>query len=57
MYTSELLPAAQKTLNLAEVAYQTGEQNFIHLLVTCRTYFDTNLAFIAARAQLATVLA
>jgi cobalt-zinc-cadmium efflux system outer membrane protein len=57
MYTSELLPAAQETLNLAEEAYQAGEQDFIQLLVTRRTYFDTNLAFIAARAQLATAQA
>lgn len=57
MYTAELLPAVQETLNLAEEAYQAGEQDFIQLLVTRRAYFDTNLASIAARAQLATVQA
>jgi cobalt-zinc-cadmium efflux system outer membrane protein len=57
MYASELLPAAQETLNLAEEAYKAGEQDFIQLLVTRRTYFDTNLAFIAARAQLASAQA
>ncbi len=57
MYTSELLPAAQETLTLAEDAYKAGEQDFIQLLVTRRTYFDTNLAYIASRAQLATAQA
>jgi cobalt-zinc-cadmium efflux system outer membrane protein len=57
MYTGELLPAAQETLDLAEEAYKVGEQDFVQLLVTRRTYFDTNLAFIAARAQLATAQA
>jgi cobalt-zinc-cadmium efflux system outer membrane protein len=57
MYLSELLPAAQETLDLAEGAYRAGEQDFIQLLVTRRTYFDTNLAYIAARAQLATAQA
>jgi cobalt-zinc-cadmium efflux system outer membrane protein len=57
MYLSELLPAAQETLDLAEGAYRAGEQDFIQLLVTRRTYFDTNLAYIAARAQLSTAQA
>jgi cobalt-zinc-cadmium efflux system outer membrane protein len=51
------LPAAQETLDLAEAAYRAGEQDFIQLLVTRRTYFDTNLAYIAARAQLSTAQA
>jgi cobalt-zinc-cadmium efflux system outer membrane protein len=57
MYLNELLPAAQQTLDLAEAAYRGGEQDFIQLLVTRRTYFDTNLAYIAAKAQLATAQA
>lgn len=57
MYLSELLPAAQETLDLAEAAYRAGEQDFIQLLVTRRTYFDTNLAYIASRSQLATAQA
>lgn len=57
MYLNELLPAAQQTLDLAEGAYRAGEQDFIQLLVTRRTYFDTNLAYIAAKAQLATAQA
>jgi cobalt-zinc-cadmium efflux system outer membrane protein len=57
MYTDELLPVAQETLDLAEAAYKAGEQDFVQLLVTRRTYFDTSLAFIAARAQLASAQA
>lgn len=57
MYQSELLPAAQETLDLAEAAYRAGEQDFIQLLVTRRTYFDTSLAYVAARAHLATAQA
>lgn len=57
MYLSELLPAAQETLDLAEAAYRSGELDFIQLLVTRRTYFDTNLAYITAQCQLATAQA
>lgn len=57
MYTNHLLPAAQETLDLAEDAYRVGEQDFVQLLVTRRTYFDSNLAYIAACAQLATAQA
>ncbi|WP_425399029.1 TolC family protein [Aeoliella sp.] len=53
MYSGELLPAAQQTLDMAETAYKGGEQDFIQLLVTRRTYFDTRLAAIASRAELA----
>ncbi|MCC9600428.1 TolC family protein [Stieleria sp. JC731] len=53
MYANELLPAAQQSLDLAEEAYQAGEQDFIQLLVTRRTYFDTNLAYVESRGDLA----
>lgn len=53
IYNDQLLPAAKETLVLAEEAYKVGEQDFVQLLVTRRTYFDTNLAYIAACAQLA----
>lgn len=57
IYVEELLPAAQETLDLAETAYRSGEQDFVQLLVSRRTYFDTNLAYIAAQAELATAQA
>lgn len=53
MYADDLLPAASESLELAEQAYRVGEQEFIQLLVTRRTFFDTNLNYIAAKAQLA----
>lgn len=53
MYLNELLPASKETLDLAESAYRVGEQDFLQLLVSRRTYFDTNLAFINAKAQVA----
>lgn len=52
-YQHQLLPAAGETLELAEAAYRAGEQDFIQLLVTRRTYLDTLLGSIDARAQLA----
>lgn len=51
--TFELLPMARESLDLAEEAYRAGEQDFIQLLDTRRTYFDTSLTLIAARADLA----
>ena len=53
VYVNQLIPAAQETLDLAEAAYKAGEQDFIQLLVTRRTYFDTNLALVTAQADLA----
>ncbi len=57
MYPKHLLPASQATMLLAEEAYRVGEQDFVQLLVTRRTYFDTNLAYIAACSQLASAQA
>ena len=57
MYNTDLLPLAQETLDLAEEAYRAGEQDFIQLLVSRRTYFETNLAYIASSAKLATAQA
>ncbi|MDM4018289.1 TolC family protein [Roseiconus lacunae] len=53
MYSGELLPAAQQSVDLAEEAYRAGEQDFIQLLVTRRTYFDTNLSYVQSRGDLA----
>jgi outer membrane protein, heavy metal efflux system len=52
-YLNELLPAAQETLDLAETAYRAGELDIIQVLVSRRTFFDTSLAYVEARAQLA----
>jgi cobalt-zinc-cadmium efflux system outer membrane protein len=52
-YSQEILPSAAEGLKLAEVAYQAGETSFIQVLVARRTYFDTNLQYVAAQTQLA----
>ena len=52
-YRSEILPNAKEGLDLAEVAYKAGQTSFVQVLVARRTYFDTNLQYIAAQAQLA----
>lgn len=52
-YANEILPNAAESMSLAELAYQSGETNFIQVLVARRTYFDSNLQYIAAQSQLA----
>ncbi len=53
MYAEEILPNAAEGLKLAETAYKSGETSFLQVLVARRTYFDTNLQYIVAQAQLA----
>jgi outer membrane protein, heavy metal efflux system len=52
-YAGDILPNAEEGLNLAETAYKAGETSFVQVLVARRTYFDTNLQYIASKAQLA----
>ena len=52
-YSQEILPNAAESMSLAELAYKSGETNFIQVLVARRTYFDSNLQYIAAQSQLA----
>ncbi len=52
-YAGEILPNAQEGLDLAEVAYKAGQTSFVQVLVARRTYFDTNLQYIASQALLA----
>ncbi|EMI15295.1 cation resistant determinant protein C [Rhodopirellula maiorica SM1] len=52
-YGNDILPNAADGLRLAETAYKAGETSFVQVLVARRTYFDTNLQFIASQAQLA----
>lgn len=52
-YANEILPNAAESMSLAELAYKSGETNFIQVLVARRTYFDSNLQYIAAQSQLA----
>jgi len=52
-YVSHILPNANESLKLAELAYEAGETSFVQVLVARRTYFDSNLQLIAAQTQLA----
>lgn len=52
-YANDILPNADKGLELAEIAYKAGETSFLQVLVARRTYFDANLQFIASQAKLA----
>ncbi|MEZ6082252.1 MAG: TolC family protein [Pirellulaceae bacterium] len=52
-YSQEILPNAAESMSLAELAYKSGETNFIQVLVARRTYFESNLQYIAAQSQLA----
>lgn len=52
-YEQAILPRAQKTLDLAETAYQAGEFSFIQTLIARRTYFDTNLNYLTSLGDLA----
>ncbi len=52
-YEQEILPRAQETLTLAESAYEVGEFDFLQVLIVRRTYFDSNIAYVAAQVDLA----
>ncbi|TWU39853.1 Cobalt-zinc-cadmium resistance protein CzcC precursor [Novipirellula aureliae] len=51
-YAKDILPNAAESLQLAETAYKAGETSFVQVLVARRTYFDSNLQYIASQAQL-----
>src|SRR6056297_572280 len=51
-YSSEILPNAQEGLDLAEIAYKAGETSYVQVLIAQRTYFETNLQYVAAQALL-----
>lgn len=52
-YAKDILPNAAEGMRLADLAYKAGETNFVQVLVARQSYFDTNLQYIAAQAQLA----
>ncbi|MEP0426377.1 TolC family protein [Rhodopirellula bahusiensis] len=51
-YANDILPNAQEGLDLSEIAYKAGETNYVQVLIAQRTYFETNLQYIAAQALL-----
>ena len=42
-YSRDILPIAQSSLELANKGYRQGEYNYLFLLMSQRTYFQTNL--------------
>jgi cobalt-zinc-cadmium efflux system outer membrane protein len=45
-YSGQILPNSAKTLELVRSGYQLGEFNYQALLITQRTYFQANLAYM-----------
>ncbi|QDV72104.1 Cobalt-zinc-cadmium resistance protein CzcC precursor [Planctomycetes bacterium K2D] len=52
-YVSEILPSASSSMELAEKAYQAGEADFVQILIARKTFYDSNVQYINAQAQLA----
>lgn len=52
-YTREILPSAVESLQLADESYNAGESSFVQVLVARKTFFDSNISFLEAQAQLA----
>lgn len=52
-YEREILPRAEKTLTLTDAAYRAGEFDFLKVLVVRRTFFDSNIEYVTAQANLA----
>jgi cobalt-zinc-cadmium efflux system outer membrane protein len=51
-FSSDIVPNAREGLRLAELAYQAGETSYVQVLIAQRMYFDANLQFIEAQAEL-----
>jgi cobalt-zinc-cadmium efflux system outer membrane protein len=52
-YATEILPSASSSMDLAEKAYQSGEADFVQILIARKTFYDSNVQYINAQAQLA----
>lgn len=53
LYSTNILPSAKESLDIANQAYQAGEVGFVQILLARKTFFDTNLKFVDAQSQLA----
>ncbi len=51
-YASDILPAAQSSLDLVTAGYRQGEFNYVTLLTAQRTFFQVNLAYVDAIREL-----
>jgi len=50
-YRDQILPRAQEVLQLVNTGYRQGELTFLQVLVAQRTYFQTNLTYLAALTE------
>jgi outer membrane protein, heavy metal efflux system len=55
-YTIEILPGAQKSLDMMIEGYRQGEFNYIALLTAQETFVHANLAYIDAVHELRTAI-
>ncbi|MCC6507648.1 MAG: TolC family protein, partial [Pirellulaceae bacterium] len=53
LYRTEVIPKAEKMLELAEITFKAGEIDFLQVLTIRRTYFDSMFAYLTARTDLA----
>jgi len=51
-YSSEILPAAERSFELTRQGYRSGEFGFLTLLTALRTLFHTKLAYLEAQREL-----
>jgi cobalt-zinc-cadmium efflux system outer membrane protein len=51
-YAKNILPNAKDSLDLVGAGYKQGEFSFLAVLMAQRTYFQTNMAYIDALAEL-----
>ncbi|MGD9712794.1 MAG: TolC family protein [Thermomicrobiales bacterium] len=52
-YHDEIVPSAERSLELTEQQYSLGEASFLEVLTFRRTYFDTNLQYVTSLTELA----
>ena len=52
MYSSEILPKARRTLDLVTRGYEQGEIGYLGQLAAQRTFFQTNLSYMRAQAEI-----
>lgn len=52
-YQEEIIPQAERSLQLSEDAYRVGELDFLQVLIVRRTYYESTIRQIVAKGQLA----
>lgn len=52
-YSTEILPSARQTLELADIGYSAGEFGMLQVLIVRRTFIESNLQYLLAQFQVA----